>query len=203
MWLIRRNRDSCFSVGGSTAGIEWRGRRAGHVSLDCGRFYRGPPADSAGRGFEGGALGRERPEVSAGGKFGDHGLPYRATQCAFAVRASGAGSGAVPAHEDFARGDGLRHRRAQEDQRFFRASGRRQTAARVQHAAEGCMPRLRLRCPHGRRRICHHCARTHRRGCRGKDNPLERGGGRSGTAHLRTRCDYLERGNGLLSGRWV
>ena len=197
------NRDSGFGAGGSIAGIEWRGGRAGHVSLDPGRVYAGPLADSAGRGFEGGPLGRERPEVSAGGKFGDYGLPYRVAQRALAVRAPGAGSDAMPAHEDFARRDGLRHRRTQEDQRFLRASGRRQTAARVQHAAEGCLPRLRLRRAHGWRRVCDHGTRTHHRSCRGKNNPPERGGYRSGTAHLRKECDQPQRGNGVLSRRRV
>jgi predicted signal transduction protein with EAL and GGDEF domain len=45
----------------------------------------------------------------------------------------------------------------------------RQAAARVQHAAEGRLPRLRLRGADGRRRVCGHGARTHSGSRRGKD----------------------------------
>ena len=52
----------------------------------------------------------------------------------------------------------------QANQRFLRTPRRRQIAARVQHAIEGSLPRLRLRRPHGRRRIRDHRARSHPRG---------------------------------------
>ena len=45
------------------------------------------------------------------------------------------------------------------DQRFLRAPRRRQTPARVHYASERCVPRIRLRGPHGRRRICDYRSR--------------------------------------------
>ena len=63
----------------------------------------------------------------------------------------------------------------QDDQRLLWAPGRRQTAARVQHPAERRLPRIRLRGPHGRRRICHHRSRTNGGSCCRKSRSSEPG----------------------------
>src|ERR1700683_3880836 len=62
----RQTRGSVFGARRTAEGIERRGGGAGHVSLHAGRVYTGPSANSAGGRFEGGAVGGERIEVSAG-----------------------------------------------------------------------------------------------------------------------------------------
>ena len=75
------------------------------------------------------SLGGERAEVSASGKLSHHRLPHRPPECALAICTSGAGSGPLPPHEEFAGGAAVRHRRIQADQRFLRAPRGRQVAA--------------------------------------------------------------------------
>ncbi len=123
--------DAAIGAGRASRRPERRGRRAGDVSRQSRCFHAGSPANSAGGSIEGRAVGGERAEVSAGGELGDNGLSDWPAECALVVRAPGAGSGTLPAHEDVAGGAGLRHRRLQADQRLVRTPGRRQTAARV------------------------------------------------------------------------
>ena len=85
----------------------------------------------------------------------------------------------------------------------FGHSGGRQAAARVQHASERSLPRLRLRRAHGRRRICDYRSRTYARGSAGKSRAIESGGHRIRTACVRPRSDHSERRHGILSGRWI
>src|SRR6267378_4787498 len=66
--------DAAVCAGRSARGFKRCGGSAGDVSHQQGRVYAGSLENSAGGRIEGGAFGRERAEVPAGGEFGDYGL---------------------------------------------------------------------------------------------------------------------------------
>ncbi len=105
--------DAAIGAGCASRRSERSGWRAGHVSRQSRCLYPRSFENPAGGSLESRSVGRERIEVSASREFGNHRLSDRPAQRAVAVCASGAGSGALPPHENFAGGAGVRYRRLQ------------------------------------------------------------------------------------------
>ncbi len=145
---------AALGAGDSSGRAGRRSGRARPLSRGNRCLHFRPLAHPAGHQFEDGAGHRKRREVRASRKFGCHRLPDRTAQRPLAVPATGPRTGALQARHHIPGRHGQRYGRLQADQRPLRPPGRQSRAPPVRTGIERELPRVRLRGPHGRRRVC-------------------------------------------------